>query len=441
MRLSHGHPDLQSHDNRSRRERAGWTSLLVVVALLSGGRARAQVLEANDDRFGIPFGATLEVEPFGVLENDLLDGENAGENGATASLVIDVSHGTLTLNSDGSFTYGIGAGFDGTDEFVYRAEFGSVFDEATVILSACEGGPDVFTCWDENAYLDEVAALGYSTFFEGFEDDAVWGHVRTPNSAPSVVSQGVEWRTNHPDPPASNEISTTPGPPHSGEWAVYDPDHGYATGTPSECDVDDPPEHCLYYDGFTGTREPGYGTLHGVGGYLSGIYGANVGVLLDGTGPIGGGKLTGGHQFFGVIDARPAGFSQFQFRELDGKVGQALFIWGDDFTLASEASAAAPEQAPLSDHLHVSPNPASRGAMVRFSLQSPARLRLDIFDVSGRLVRPVINENRPGGSYAIRWDRRDVAGHDVPSGIYFARMATTRSGIESAKSAKIIVIE
>ena len=50
----------------------------------------------------------------------------------------------------------------------------------------------------------------------------------------------------------------------------------------------------------------------------------------------------GGHQFFGVIDAGPTGFTEVQFRETDGKVGQALFIWADDFTLLAEPTVEVP---------------------------------------------------------------------------------------------------
>jgi hypothetical protein len=81
---------------------------LLVAALLAcfAGSTHAQTLVANDDGYGVPFGEPLLVEPLGVLENDTLDGgDPAGENGATAELVSDVSHGTLVLSSDGSFTY------------------------------------------------------------------------------------------------------------------------------------------------------------------------------------------------------------------------------------------------------------------------------------------------------------------------------------------------
>ena len=48
-----------------------------------------------EDSYGIP---SLEIEPLGVLENDTLDGENAGENGATATLLSDVGFGMTAHN-------------------------------------------------------------------------------------------------------------------------------------------------------------------------------------------------------------------------------------------------------------------------------------------------------------------------------------------------------
>ena len=81
--------------------------------------AQAQTLVVVDDHYGIPFGQPLQVEASGVLDNDTLDGEPAGENGATAELVIGPSHGIiqcpsdieLALCPDGSFDYTPGEGF------------------------------------------------------------------------------------------------------------------------------------------------------------------------------------------------------------------------------------------------------------------------------------------------------------------------------------------
>jgi len=299
------------------------------------GFAHAAVLVAVDDSYGIPQSQTLQIEPFGVLENDTLDDENAGESGATATLLSDVSKGTLTcpgvgtgLCPDGSFEYTPGDGFDGTDSFVYQAEFsGDTSGPATVTLSACDGGPQIFSCWDETAFLAKLSELGYSTFQEGFET-AAWDTARSPVSANSITSQGIVWTSNHT---ATNNITTGSGPARTGTYGVFDPNHGVATGTETQCDIDNPPSHCLYHDGFSGSLLPGITALHGMGGYIAGTYGAKPAIVLDGTTEVGFGPVFD-PQFIGVIDASAAGFTHFEFRELDGKVGQALYIFGDDFT-------------------------------------------------------------------------------------------------------------
>jgi hypothetical protein len=296
--------------------------------------AFAQTLIAVDDAFTVPYGQTLLVEVPGVLDNDTFGDGSAEDAGAGIDFVItDVSHGTLNLTSDGSFSYSPDATFLGTDTFTYQAIVGSQTSQATVTLTACGGGLAVFVCWKEAPFLEKLAGLGYASFQEGFENDAVWGAARTPLTAPSVVSQGIRWETNHPDPPASNEITTGSGPARTGLWAVFDPDHGYATGTPTECDVDTPPTHCLLKDGFTGNNVPGESPLYGVGGYFTGAAQPNLVVILDGGPPVSLGPLyVGGHQFFGVIDT--GGLTSFRFEETDGKLGQARLVFADDFTFA-----------------------------------------------------------------------------------------------------------
>jgi hypothetical protein len=109
-----------------------------------------------------------------------------------------------------------------------------------------------------------------------------------------------------------------------------------------------PDDHCLYHGGWTIKREEGSSLFYGAGGYITGMFGANIAIIVDGDllNPIGGGKLAGGgFQFFGVIDAGPDGFAEVQFRETDGKIGQALFIWADDFTLLAEPTAPVPAPA------------------------------------------------------------------------------------------------
>ena len=417
-----------------------YVCLLLMVSAVS---VRAQDLTAYDDNFGIPFGITLEIEAFGVLENDILDGENAGESGSTAELVTDVLHGTLVLNSNGSFSYSPGSTFDGMDSFVYRAVFGAVSDQATVTLTACTGGPDVFVCWNESAFLAKAAEHGYVGFQEGFEDDTAWGIARSPNTALVISSRGVKWQSNHAYTPDWNEITTGSGPARTGLWGVFDPEHGSATGTPGECDIDNPPEYCLYHDGFTGILEPGMIPLHGVGGYITGSFGANVGIVLDDLTLLAGGHITSGFQFFGAIDTRLAGFRQFEFRELDGKIGQALYIFGDDFTLLTSGQTDVIESETGSTQVFfdvAGPNPSSGTTSLRFSLPSRAKVQLSIYDSSGRLVRRLSDESREAGTHLVQWDGQNGHGRSVSAGIYFGRLQVTGQTLNDVQARKIIVI-
>jgi hypothetical protein len=318
-----------------------WMTLVLLAWAVS---AQAQTV-AVDDADSVPYNTPLVVEAPGVLDNDTYNGDPASDHGATAELLVWPAYGSLScegqpafdLCPDGSFTYTPFASFPGFDTFVYQANVGGDVSQATMTLSACSGGTGSFVCWKEAPYLAKLGELGYSLFQEGFEDDATWGAVRSPFSAPFVISQGVRWESNFPQVPPGNEITTGSGPARTGQWGVYDPDHGYATGTTAQCDVTNPPEECLYHDGFTGTREPGERTLYGVGGYFTGVNQPNMRIILDGGAPIGLGRVfVGEHQFFGVIEA--AGFDSFRFEETDGKIGQTRLVFGDDFTLGTTPS-------------------------------------------------------------------------------------------------------
>ncbi len=90
---------------------------------------------ATDDTYQTPAGVALVVDAPGVLGNDSL--ANPGDT-LTAQLFVDVFSGTLTLNSDGSFTYTPADGFVGDVSFVYQlisSASGEVVGEATVTIT------------------------------------------------------------------------------------------------------------------------------------------------------------------------------------------------------------------------------------------------------------------------------------------------------------------
>jgi hypothetical protein len=71
------------------------------------------------------------------------------------------------------------------------------------------------------------------------------------------------------------------------------------------------------------------------------------------------------------------------------------------------------------------PNPARSSARFEFSIPSAADVRLEVIDVQGRVVRPLLAERAQPGHYVRGWDLTDGSGHRAAPGMYFVRLATT----------------
>ncbi|MHB1033577.1 MAG: tandem-95 repeat protein [Pirellulales bacterium] len=95
---------------------------------------------ATDDSYGTDEDTTLTVSAPGVLANDSdVDGDSLA-----AVLVAGPSHGSLTINADGSFGYTPNANFNGADSFSYKANDGSTDSNVatvTLIVSAVNDAP------------------------------------------------------------------------------------------------------------------------------------------------------------------------------------------------------------------------------------------------------------------------------------------------------------
>ena len=70
------------------------------------------------------------------------------------------------------------------------------------------------------------------------------------------------------------------------------------------------------------------------------------------------------------------------------------------------------------------PNPFNPQTTIAFSLKERARVRVDVFNVAGQLVKTLLDETRPAGSHQdVRWDGRDAGNRPVASGVYFYRLS------------------
>lgn len=62
----------------------------------------------------------------------------------------------------------------------------------------------------------------------------------------------------------------------------------------------------------------------------------------------------------------------------------------------------------------IGPNPFSSDLIITCSIPDHTRVELAIFDLSGRLVEELINDQLPAGSYTSMWS----PSHDMPNGCY-----------------------
>ncbi|HZF34808.1 MAG TPA: tandem-95 repeat protein [Candidatus Angelobacter sp.] len=107
---------------------------------------------AVDDAYTIGQDGTLIVAGNGVLGND----SDADGDALTAAIVTGPANGTLTLNTDGSFTYVPNAGFTGGDSFTYRAADGHGGTAIAAVSIAVTPADPAPTAVDDLVTVDET---------------------------------------------------------------------------------------------------------------------------------------------------------------------------------------------------------------------------------------------------------------------------------------------
>jgi len=68
------------------------------------------------------------------------------------------------------------------------------------------------------------------------------------------------------------------------------------------------------------------------------------------------------------------------------------------------------------------PNPFNPETTIRFSLPTTSQAQLAVYDMSGRLVRNLVNGQLTAGSHEVTWNATDNAGNTLPSGMYIYRL-------------------
>ncbi len=72
----------------------------------------------------------------------------------------------------------------------------------------------------------------------------------------------------------------------------------------------------------------------------------------------------------------------------------------------------------------VYPSPAMCSVTIPFSLAATGAARIDIYDITGRIVNTLAAEEMSAGNHSLNWNLRDANGSVIPSGVYHVRIST-----------------
>jgi hypothetical protein len=76
------------------------------------------------------------------------------------------------------------------------------------------------------------------------------------------------------------------------------------------------------------------------------------------------------------------------------------------------------------------PNPFVHGTAITFAVPSQTRVKVAVYDVSGRLVKEIADQVMTAGEHTLTWNGKDSRNEEVGPGIYFYTFTTPKGSIE-----------
>src|SRR5262249_31208802 len=105
----------------------------------------------------------------------------------------------------------------------------------------------------------------------------------------------------------------------------------------------------------------------------------------------------------------------------------------------TRAEAAAPTRASLTatapgaDALRILSGVAGSRATLQYSIPRAARVSLHVYDLQGRMVRTLVDQDAAAGTFRASWDGTTDAGTSAAKGIFFARLAVDGRTLDTKK--------
>jgi FlgD Ig-like domain len=87
------------------------------------------------------------------------------------------------------------------------------------------------------------------------------------------------------------------------------------------------------------------------------------------------------------------------------------------------------------------PNPFTSATRIELALPFAARVEIDVYDISGHLLRRLTRTELPAGEHTMVWDGVDESGRRVANGVYFYRLrATGEAGQQIERARKLEIM-
>ena len=116
--------------------------------------------------------------------------------------------------------------------------------------------------------------------------------------------------------------------------------------------------------------------------------------------------------------------AEFQIRENGSWVNsERTYISYENLILTSEKETSIPHSFKLEQN---SPNPFNPTTVIDFSLSEESDVKLSIFDLSGKLIKILINAPLREGVHSLIWDGKSTKGIDVGAGVYLYNLQTDK---------------
>ncbi|MDO9391719.1 MAG: FlgD immunoglobulin-like domain containing protein [bacterium] len=83
------------------------------------------------------------------------------------------------------------------------------------------------------------------------------------------------------------------------------------------------------------------------------------------------------------------------------------------------------------------PNPTAQATAISYQISTTQTVKMNIYDITGRLVKTLANEKQSPGKYQLTWDGTDNQGKRAAAGVYFYSLQTA----EGRLSKKLILVK